>query len=313
MDCPRCGETVDTGAAYCGNCGAALTTVAIGVPTSPQTYESATQAVEASVVATPTPLPAYAIASPSQHKAESGSMIALVLGVLALPGSIVPLIGWILAAAAIIMATTARSKMPRKTLNNMAIGFGSLAVLLSGGVFAYNSQTLNEQQPEAQLSSSAADPSDNMLAVLSGDSSAITTPCYSVDAVGLGNVDSAANSCKAQAFNTDTLVASTNAFNIEGVVQENVNASNLAEVGQEIANTYLHTSMPDLTITSQNSGSFAGSPAYIIRGKSAGNVTIEMALVLHAVSHGENIFVLAHAINDAQADLSQFESSWVWK
>lgn len=336
MDCLRCGETVDAGAAYCGNCGAALTAVAIGVPApqepvaiTPQLAPSeetpmaqviaqAPLAAAAIPAATqipapvPAPLPAYALASPAQHKAESRSMVALVLSVLALPGSIIPIIGWALAAAAIVMATISRAKMARKTLNNMAIGFGSLAVLLSAGVYVYVLNNSQQPSPTA-LNSSTFSSSDDELLATSRDKATISTPCYSVNVAGMGNVDNVSSSCKAQAFNADTLSASTNAFNIEGIVQESVDAGNLAEVGQEIANTYLRTSMPDLTITSQNSGSFAGSPAYIIRGKSAGNVTIEMALVLHVVGHGENVFVLAHAINDAQASLSQFESSWAWK
>jgi hypothetical protein len=292
MECPRCGEVVDAGAAYCGNCGVAL---------------AQTQPISAVPSATdPMPLPAYAVANPSQHKAESKSMVALILGILALPASIVPLLGWLLAITGIVMASIARAKMPRKTMNNVAIGFGSLAVLLSAGVFVFN-----VQQPKPSTAGRAGDGSE--LATTRGVAGIIDTPCYSVDVPGMDNVEHASGSCKAQAFNADTLLTSTNAFNVEGVYQEAINEANLAEAGQVIANNYLRTAMPDLVVASQSSGRFAGSPAYIIRGKSKGNVTIELALVLHTVPHGENVFVLAHAINDAQASLAQFEAGWEWK
>lgn len=295
MDCPRCGEVVDAGAAYCGNCGVALVQArpAASLPDAPASVS----------------LPAYAVASPSQHKAESKSMVALVLSILAVPGSIVPLLGWVLAITGIVMSSIARAKMPHKAMSNMTVGFGSLAVLLSAGVFVYNIQ-----QPgrSANTTANLAEESSE-LATTRNIGGVIDTPCYSVDVPDMDNVEHVSGSCKAQAFNADTLVASTNAFNVEGVFQESISEANLAEAGQEIANNYLRTAMPDLVITSQHSGRFADSPAYIIRGKSKGNVTIELALVLHKVPHGENVFVMAHAINDAQANLSQFEAGWIWK
>ena len=294
MECSRCGEAVDAGAAYCGNCGVALT------PTQPVAVVP--------FAPTSVSLPAYAVASPSQHKAESKSMIALILSILAVPGSIVPILGWLLAIAGIVMASIARAKMPRKTMNNVAIGFGSLAILLSAGVFVYALQ--QSGRPNART---ALNRTDGQQATTRGTAGVIDTPCYSVDVAGLDNIENTSGSCKAQAFNADTMVASTNAFNVEGVLQESITEANLAEAGQVIANTYLHATMPDLVVVSQASGRFAGSPAYIIHGKSKGNVTIELALVLHKVPHGENVFVLAHAINDEQANLAPFEASWKWK
>lgn len=297
MDCPRCGEAVDPGASFCGNCGQALDPVAaVSVASS-----------------RPVPLPTYAVVSPQAERAETKAMVALILGILALPAAVLPVLAWLLAGASIVVGLSARRQAARKMMSSMAVGFASFAILLAAGVFTYNLVQYDKGTVVAGNQKTLGSTDDSSTAVESVVGSVVDTPCYTFDVGGLENVQHAAGSCSAQAFNADTMIASTNALNIEAIVQDKVTASNLTETGKEVVDNYLRTSLPHLTITSQGLGTFAGSPAYNISGRNGSNVTIEMALVVHKAAHGENVFVLAHALNNGQADLSQFETTWEWK
>lgn len=299
MDCPRCGEATDPGAAFCGNCGQALDPAAAVVPAS-------------SLSPRPAAVPAYAVANPQAERAETKAMVALILSILALPAAILPLLGWVLAAASITIGLSSRKHAPRRMMSNVALGFASFAVLLAGGTFTYNIVQYDKDDATArQPAFNSTQNTDSTARIVTG--SVVDTPCYTLDVGGLEHIQHVASSCNAQAFNADTMLASTNALNIEAVSQNKVTESNLADTGREVADNYLRSSLPNLVITAQGLGSFAGSPAYIISGRNGATVTIELALVVRKVSHGENVFVLAHAINDAQADLSQFETSWEWK
>jgi|GEM_PF-3423903 len=368
MQCPQCGELVSPGAAYCGNCGAALIGTVIQQPLvesppipgqppiintsptipAPVATVAATPSVPAIMsaasitapvqqplsttvppiqpalasiavdapsvvpIAPPSP-PAYAVTDPNQSKVEGKAMAALILSILAVPGSIVPFIGWILACSSIVIATSVRSRLPHKFMGNLAISFAAFAIVLSAAVFAFNIKEFNKKADQNSSNGNVAKSDADGISAGNVSGKSLETPCYALDTPGMVQVDTVIDSCQAQAYSGPTLSVSTNALNIESVSQSKINATNLDMAGKEVANNYLRSSIPEFVLTSQKLGTFADSPAYIIEGKGGSSVTIELALVVHATAHGENIFVVAHAINDSQADLSQFESSWVWK
>lgn len=306
MDCPRCSEALDPGASFCGNCGQAVTVGAAMAVAKPGVNDEMPSMAE--LVAQP---PAYAVADPVTQKAGARAMLALILSVLALPAAILPVLGWPLAALSIAIARSAGKHTPHKRMSTVATSFAALAIVLAGAAFVFN--ITQYQKQKSAMGQPPLAVSEDQASSQATHSSLVDTPCYSLDAAGLPNIQHLASSCNAQAFNAATMDAATNAFNIEAVRQDKITEANLAEAGREVANSYLQTALPNLTVTSQGAATFAGSPAYIITGRNADNVWIEMALVLHKVAHGENVFVLAHAINDQQADLSQFETSWEWK
>jgi hypothetical protein len=366
MQCPQCGELVDQGAAFCGNCGAALheavtapVSPALSTPVDPLTASitaptpaqpQSNQAISAqsapsqpagtaqaypvdttSGVAMPagaTPLPTYAVADPNAHRAEGRAMTALILSILSVPASVVPFAGWTLAVIGLVMATSIRSKMVHKSMSNVAIGFSVGAILLSSGVFIYNIQQFNNKRIASLDSASTTDDSSisatgtqsddaansNVASTVAANGALVDTPCYTMHLSSsiskpAGGLDTG---CSTQAYNGESLILSTNVLNVEAITQDKIDAATLESAGKEIAGSYVTTSIPGMAITSQSMGTFAGSPAYIVQGKSDG-VSVEFALVLHKVAHGENVFVITHAINSVNADISQFESTWVWK
>src|SRR4051812_45424246 len=100
MNCPRCNEPTETGAAYCGNCGQAL-----------QTIQSATQTPRASQAATsaaaPT-MPNYALSTPAQHVGETKALLSLILGIIGIPASFIPGVGFLAGITGLILGTLSR-------------------------------------------------------------------------------------------------------------------------------------------------------------------------------------------------------------
>ena len=304
MQCSRCGEAVEASAAYCGNCGVALMreqqadSLPPAVPFQPPT------SIERAV-------PAYAVASPSQHVAETKAMISVVIAVLAVPGSVIPLLGWLLAAGAIVSGSILRPKLARKTLGNVAISLGVMAVLLSGAVFAYNARQYQRQVQLADRQNSLSNSGRQNAGGTATSSGLIKTPCYSLLTKDHPYVDASADSCKSRAYDGSSQATVSDVLSVEASSQAEISEANLATAGREIAGTYLKTSMPDVVISSQNTATFAGSPAYIISGKRSNGASIQMALVSRKVTHGENVFIITH-ISQGNADVLRFESNWAW-
>ena len=80
-------------------------------------------------------------------------------------------------------------------------------------------------------------------------------------------------------------------------------------IDKEIAANY-----PGYVITNEKPSTFAGSDDYIayFYDKSTQIAAVE-ADVLHQTKHGENIFVITHAVNGNLTDLSKLEANWKWK
>jgi hypothetical protein len=341
MNCSQCSEAIEPGALFCGNCGQPLQAANSSTPaTSPKTVSTEpVAAVPPSPVArvlsnatdavSPQPapsqtggpvlasnasgLPGYAVVNPVQHKAETKAMFALVAGVLSLPGSIIPFLGITLAVTALVLSTIARGNMQKKLMSTLAIIFAVLGILASIGMFIYAVQYEANNVNSSLGSSSSNESTVPGTAAVSG--SKLDTPCYSVSMIpALKNITNAAGSCSAQAFNDDTLNNSSNALAIEAVKQAKANENNFPDVAKNFVDNYIADSLPDYVVTSRKVGTFAKSASYTVNAKKNGqNTTIQLALVYHPVVNGESLYILAHAIDEGQANLSDFESTWVWK
>jgi len=68
-------------------------------------------------------------------------------------------------------------------------------------------------------------------------------------------------------------------------------------------------------ITSEGNGKFSGSTAYIgYMQKTNSNVNGEIAAVYHPTANGDNLFIVAHFMDSTQkADFGPLEATWVWK
>jgi hypothetical protein len=292
MNCPQCGEAVEPGAAFCGNCGQALHTDAQTAETNAATPDPASPSNQT--------VPSYAVADAKQSRSEVKAMVGLIVAVLAVPGAIIPALGATLAVVALVLATTLRAGA-KKLLRNVAIGFSSLAIVLSVAVYAFN---LNDLQQTADSTETA---NSNRVAGVSD------TPCYKVSLPQLPTVENANGSCNLQAGSADTLAASSEIFTIDTAKQDNATEAEVMAVAKEIVESTFKSSLPEYTITSQRQGNFADSPAYITDAKDAKGSTVQMAMIFRPVQHGENIFVLVHGLDNGQASVSVAEEGWEWK
>lgn len=317
MKCPQCDEAVEPGAAFCGNCGRALTAdtnssdVAGSAP-QPAPIDHA-PSDETVVAAAPTPLPAYAVVDPAESKREPKAMVGLIISIIAIPAAVIPFLGVALAVMGIVVSARARS-MTKRVMHHMSVGFAILALVLSVVAYMYNLQQYNSQA-KSKDTVSAQQPADKGQAVAAQATidKVIDTPCYSVVVPDLQNVDQVKDSCNTRLFNAETLAASDQVFTVDTVRQPSITAANFADVSKQLVENYVKNSLPDYTITAQRASTFAGSPSYVVSASNRSKVSVQMAVVLRAVEHGENIFVLVHGLSEGQADISMVEKTWQWK
>lgn len=188
MICSKCGLEIETGAAFCGNCGQpvqAATPQVASVPAAPAPVPSpvppapapmATPAAPAPTAA-PTvsapvaggfaaPQPAVAMAAPGMPGPAYGAPAAFaqpgggkaiasfVLGIIGLIAWLIPLFGIIFGVLAMIFGTMS-TKSPHRKLAITGIVLASITLLLSLMAFVYNIQTQAKQSGTADLPTSS--------------------------------------------------------------------------------------------------------------------------------------------------------------
>lgn len=164
MNCTKCGNPLETGAAYCGNCGQPV------VPTQPVASSNASTEASAAAVATPTsepinPLPATAsptaenaptlvqtspttqpqpapnsvvpaYAVPPASVSDKRTVIGLVCGIVSIPACILPIAGIITSITAIVLgAKTMKTKDGKATA---ALVLGIVGLILAVIVYGIN-------------------------------------------------------------------------------------------------------------------------------------------------------------------------------
>lgn len=386
MNCPQCGEAVEAGAIFCGNCGHAMSATqpaptqptgaappapasqpiaqvfptgstppnqplqAQPVPAAPgpqpmQPLAAAPQTVTpVSAYGPPSPIanamqnsggapygpgvqsgpfatpamasagavPGYAVANPEQHKTETKAMIALILGILSIPGAIVPLVGLVLATSAFILAAISRPKLVKKRMATLAFVFAGIGLLATAAAFAYNFNTLrNQAAGNNSGETSGIAPADADAA--SGVSGKVAdTACYSVVIPDFPTVDTVADSCSFEAYNKSSMTTSTDGLLVSAISNPEVTEAKLKQVGEQIADEYVASGYQGVKVASQGLGTVLDSPAYIIKANFDGG-KIHMAVVLHPTAHGENVFIMVHATESGEADIAKFTKSWEWR
>jgi hypothetical protein len=330
MNCPRCNEAVEPGAAFCGNCGQPLQQAAPpspgAVPSdsnqpspmaqvlqgSPQSY--APQQLGSPLAAGSGPaIPGYATVNPLQHKAETRAMIGLILAVVSVPAAVVPFIGLAIAIVALAVVLPTRKMLHKKTMATVATVLAVMGLLLSIAAFAYN-LTHYKKPATGDISSNSATTttSDQTSSQAQASGKIAGTPCYQALMPGMDHTETAADSCNTQAYKGSELNTSRDVYTVQALAKKELTSANLSTVGKDAANYFLTNSLPGFTATSQNLGTFANSPAYYLKASNADGATVVMALVVHSSSHGENVFAVIHAVN-GQSELTGIEKNWEWK
>jgi hypothetical protein len=274
MNCPKCNQLVEAGAAFCGNCGQALLVAAAPAPN---------------------PLPLYAVAQPGRHVDENKAWLSLLFGLVGIVGALfLALAGLALGIVGLVFGTMSRSGTKRG-LSTAGLAVSSLAVLAGLGVWVY---AINHNPRFHNETASSAAPGITAPTV---SASSLTTPCYSAGFVDKLNVSNSNSSCDMSAFNGPTLSSSSNAYKVYASQSTTATADNF-------------TSLAKPAIEKEQASQFAGSPAYVVNtsDKISGVAVIEAA-VLHKVGNGDNVFILVHAVNGKTADLNVIEAEWQWQ
>lgn len=142
----------------------------------------------------------------------------------------------------------------------------------------------------------------------------LSTPCYALGFVDKFNIANTRGSCDMRAFNGQTMATSTDAYKVYASQSSISDPGSFTTAAQTALENDVKSNLPGFSIVSEQLGSFAGSPDYLVTAsnKSSG-VTVTEAAVLHQTAGGDNIFILVHAGNGASAGLSNLETQWQWK
>ena len=312
MNCPQCGQPADSGAVFCGNCGAALQPVSAAPPLAsgyPQSVVGVSStafsplsspSAQVPPAAGPVVVPAYAIGQ--AHHTDTKLVAALVCGIVGIAAGIfIAVLGLILGIAGLILATTA--KQSAKKLKIIAIILSCLAIITGLAVWALV-VAQQSKQPNGTATSTTT-----THGVASTD-----TPCYSFSFVSSFTVDTISATCSLNAYNANSLATSNEIYKVLSSRAAQLTSSNFNAISKDALEKDIHTSLPGFTITSQGPGYFAGSPAYSVNATDpATNVAIQETTVLHSTAQGDNLFVLIHATSGKKTDLGELEADWQWK
>lgn len=349
MNCPKCGQPITQGAAFCGNCGQALAQPVVSSPAPPQAPAQVVQPQQTAQVAPTQPVttnppvpqtpavqnpstiaqvyanqPNVPTATVSNFTPPAGVGAANTMGAMpayaATPintdehaGEVKAIIGLILGVigipASIIPILGLILGVTGLVLSTIARSTHKRPLTIFGIVFS----------SLAILAALAlwvyAIAHDPLLHKNDGSTSTSSANLVSVSTpCYVVKIDGGLNNYKPSGCGFNA--ASTNEeFTVEGQSNPNVNSSNLDQVGQQALNEA--ASNTSSTVDSEQAGQFAGSPAYIATlsggGSNAGKSMIS-ALVFHPTSNGDNLFLVIHVVSGTGSpSFGSLESTWQWK
>jgi hypothetical protein len=291
MECPNCQQTVDPGAAFCGACGFKLDASEAPQQAIPE-VTAEPESNQTGPIA-PAGYPVYV------HPDHSGKAItSLVLGVLAIPGCLIPIVGLTFGVVAFIFGTLSYRSVRRKLA---IIGMVLAVVAILGSLFLWvrNSQELVRQHNSGETVGATSN--DSQLR-------AMKTPCYNTKLPGDMTITQSSGSC--------TFLATRN----HGTEQEEVKViqvpslsmANLQTAAQADAKNVVGA-VPGGSITKQGSATFAGSQAYEIEIASTDGSAGTISYIYDSTAQGNLVIVLrTQAYKGASHDLGDIESNWAW-
>jgi len=309
MNCPNCHEPVETGSAFCGNCGRSFSLSTISQVLgneSPDTGMTQTFFPVTSTAGAAVRLPSYAVPSTVEQRNHLKATLSVVLGLVGVAGSInMPISGVILGFAGIVLSTMSMRSI-KHTLSRLGLVASIISVIAGGATWVYavtNNQNLVNQNSKSISKTNSA---PTLVA------NSVATPCYSVKFATKLNVENTADSCFMNVFNAVSINQSTDAYKILATVSS-VTINNFALVAKQSLEADVKQSLSGFTVTKEAAGIFAASPAFYITADNGSGVSVIEAAVLHLTKHGENFFVLVHAANSTPVDLLDLQLGWQWQ
>ena len=115
------------------------------------------------------------------------------------------------------------------------------------------------------------------------------------------------------AYNGASFEDSSNIYKIVASKVNNVNQSNFDSLSKTAIAEDIANHLPGFNITTQNSDTFDGNPAYSVHAyDSASNIAMIEESILDSSSSSNNFFVIIHAVNGQTTNLNNLEAGWQW-
>lgn len=285
MNCPRCHQEIEAGAAFCGNCGQALTNV-----------RPAQQLLN---------VPAYALSQPIEHVGETKALLSLIFGAVGLLASIIPLLGMGIGLAGLVLGTLSH-RSHKKTLSTLGIVFSALAIAAALAFWGIAIERSQRTSSKNHLAGS------NTAAVMTVS---VKTPCYDLSFTHQMNTDyDKSNGCDMRAYEGQTITTSNDVYKVYGNEVATVTSDNFYNVAKTALEKDVSSTLPGFRIDSERTDDFAGSPAYVVNVSDPSNgIAVVETAVLHKTTAGYNVFSLVHATKGSTTDLKGLENQWQWK
>lgn len=239
-------------------------------------------------------VPAYALATPSQHVGETKALVSLIFGILGIICAlfIMPLIGLVLGIISVVLGTMTRHST-KKGMSTAGLIIGSVAIIAS-----FAGAILNGTK-----------------AGTASGTTSMSTPCYSLSVQGKMKVNNTSDSCDMEAYNGASLTTSSEFYRVLANKTQLTSDEGFAAIAKSAIDKDVQANLPGFTIDSENVSQFSGSTAYAVNASnSSKKIAVEETAVYHPSPNGNNVFIMVHAISGTtNTDLTSLESKWQWK
>jgi hypothetical protein len=288
MNCPNCNEPVEPGAVFCGNCGQKLSDQDVNLK------------LNADII------PEYSEPNLVEQTRRTEESMSLVFGVVGVVGSLfVPLAGIVIGLTGVVMAslTVRRGK---DLVNIFGAVISIIAILTGIGAWIHASSVQKASISKVNNSAAVTNSSDAV------STNYVQTPCYKMNFTSKLNIQNVPGNCNMNAFNGATFVLSTEAYKVYAT-KTNYTSDGFVAMAKQAIDKDVKLSLATFTVSHEESGVFAASPAYFVTVSNGQGVSIIEAVALHPTTSGENFFVFVHAVLGDQADLHDLQLGWQWK
>lgn len=284
MECPKCHEPTDDGAAFCGNCGQPLREepglVNVGNKSKP----------------------AYTVDKAYKHLGETRAIIAVCFGVFGIASVyILPLLSLILGGLG-LGAGFFNRRSAHKKLALMGAVLSLTAVIV--GIIDW--KPFYDHRRNLQLKNTHTISNNTEL------SATVETPCYNLGLQKVWHLAQDPGSCDIELFDGQTPAQSKNIYKIYANQQNGITKFNFADISQKAILKDLKQNLPQYTVQSASEVQFAGAQTYRVSAENSDKtIRIAESTTLHKTSAGYNLFVLVH-LTTGTPDLSELEAQWTW-
>jgi hypothetical protein len=232
---------------------------------------------------------------PKTRPGETLAIIGLIISVVGLVLCLfLGIVGLVFGIAGMVLGTISRSKY-KHTMSLLAIIFSGLAIALAIGVTVLAAEKVINK---TTLSSNSG--SSTGLA-------SISSPCFTtqIDS-GLRSTGKVSGACSMD------YASRSEEFTIVAEDAPNVTASNFTSIATSELNKAV--SKENGTVTSQQSVTFNGSPAYMVVATLPSEQYGVFEYVIHSTPNGDNVFFIGRVVlGNPSVALGPIEEYWQWK